>query len=312
MDCPRGIKPSRLLRPPSRRVLDPAHAYEMTNVLSDNNARCTFAVCEFGLNSPLLLDRVAAAKTGTTNAFTDNWTVGYTPQIVTGVWAGNADRSPMVNVIGVTGAAPIWHDFMEGAFHILRLPIKTFHTPPNVIESTQCTVPNTTSWQSTAPDLYVPGSGAPRPLCSIPERGFTPALCASTSPQYASGQTYAYATPQPCIYGGYPGNAASPYPGTTAYAPPGYANPVVPQQSTVQSAPTPYVPPTPLLPTPVLVPVPLPTPAPPPPTVTVVHPPTVPPPTAIATVNVPTAPPPVVTIPIVTLAPAVPIVTSTP
>ncbi|MCB0189702.1 MAG: hypothetical protein KDE31_35770, partial [Caldilineaceae bacterium] len=50
---------------------------------------------------------------GTTTDFRDNWTIGYTRYLVTGVWAGNSDGHPMRNTSGVTGAAPIWHDFME-------------------------------------------------------------------------------------------------------------------------------------------------------------------------------------------------------
>ena len=57
----------------------------------------------------------AAVKTGTTRNFRDNWTIGFTPQILTAVWVGNADASPMQNISGVDGAGPIWHDFMEQA-----------------------------------------------------------------------------------------------------------------------------------------------------------------------------------------------------
>jgi membrane peptidoglycan carboxypeptidase len=57
-----------------------------------------------------------AAKTGTTDNFVDNWTMGYTPNIVVGVWSGNADNSPLSNnSVGVTGAAPIWHSIIERA-----------------------------------------------------------------------------------------------------------------------------------------------------------------------------------------------------
>jgi membrane peptidoglycan carboxypeptidase len=197
-DCPRGVKPAPWIARWRHQVLDPAHAFEMTDVLADNNARCTPQVCEFGPDSPLLLSRPAAAKTGTTNAFTDNWTVGYTPQIVTGVWVGNADRTPMVNVIGITGAAPIWHDFMEKAFHILRLPVETFHPPPTITTTTQCTVENATpSVTSGIVPLPTPTSTIPTtsaytsngfsdiyvqtdklPLCRIPEKGFMPVSCA--------------------------------------------------------------------------------------------------------------------------------------
>ena len=81
----------------------------MTDMLSDNAARTP----AFGENSPLELSIPAAVKTGTTTDYRDNWTVGYTRYLVAGVWAGNSDGHPMKNASGVTGAAPIWHNFME-------------------------------------------------------------------------------------------------------------------------------------------------------------------------------------------------------
>ncbi|GHO52722.1 transglycosylase domain-containing protein [Ktedonobacter robiniae] len=54
------------------------------------------------------------AKTGTTDSFQDNWTIGYTPRATVGVWAGNANGEVMKpGVVGITGAAPIWHAVME-------------------------------------------------------------------------------------------------------------------------------------------------------------------------------------------------------
>ncbi|GAC1396650.1 MAG: hypothetical protein NVSMB52_10210 [Chloroflexota bacterium] len=120
-------------------VIKPEAAYVMNNVLSDNASRCTPQVCEFGLDSPLNLGRVAAAKTGTTTGYTDNWTVGYTPDLVTGVWVGNTDNSSMTNSTGIIGAAPIWHDFMINAFRILNLPPKDWGpAPPNVYYGSIC------------------------------------------------------------------------------------------------------------------------------------------------------------------------------
>ncbi len=120
----------------ANQVVPAADAYVMTNVLSDNDSRCTPIVCEFGTNSPLYLGRPAAAKTGTTNAYTDNWTVGYTPDLVTGVWVGNANNTPMaVGVTGVTGAAPIWHDYMLAALQTLNLPPKDFPEPSGGVYS---------------------------------------------------------------------------------------------------------------------------------------------------------------------------------
>ena len=90
------------------QIISPEHSYLITSILSDNQARSWM----FGSNSVLNLPFPVAAKTGTTNDFRDNWTLGYTPDLVTGVWVGNADYTPMVNTTGVSGAAPIWSQFM--------------------------------------------------------------------------------------------------------------------------------------------------------------------------------------------------------
>ena len=65
-------------------------------------------------------DREVAGKTGTAENYQDAWFVGYTPDLVVGVWVGNADNTPMRGTTGLTGAAPIWHDFMEYALAPLR------------------------------------------------------------------------------------------------------------------------------------------------------------------------------------------------
>jgi len=88
----------------------PEHAWLIADMLSDNTAR-TLA---FGANSPLRFDFPVACKTGTSSDFRDNWAIGYTPEFTVGVWTGNFDGSPMHQVSGVTGAAPILHDvFVE-------------------------------------------------------------------------------------------------------------------------------------------------------------------------------------------------------
>ncbi len=109
------------ITPQGKQVISKQTAFMMTDVLSDNNSR----IFEFGKCSALLLYtntmnqcyggnpgqvRPSAAKTGTSNDYRDNWTMGYTSDYVVGVWAGNNDNSPMVNITGVDGAAPIWHD----------------------------------------------------------------------------------------------------------------------------------------------------------------------------------------------------------
>ncbi len=93
----------------SAQVISPASAFLVTDILSDNVARSP----AFGTNSRLNLSRPAAVKTGTSSDWRDNWTVGYTRYLLTGVWAGNSNGQPMRNTSGVTGAAPMWHDFME-------------------------------------------------------------------------------------------------------------------------------------------------------------------------------------------------------
>jgi 1A family penicillin-binding protein len=113
--------------------LDPRIAYMITNILADDSSRQP----EFPANGPLTLaGRPVAAKTGTTNDFRDNWTVGYTPQLVTAVWVGNNDHTPMQNVDGITGAAPIWHDYMMAA--LSGEPQTAFAVPGGVIVAQVC------------------------------------------------------------------------------------------------------------------------------------------------------------------------------
>ena len=123
---------------PGKQVISPQLAYMMTSVLSDNGSRlpefydCNVLqlyansqnACWYGNRGAV---RPAAAKTGTTNDFRDNWTVGYTTDYVMGVWAGNDDNTPMIDVTGVQGAAPIWHDSMLLAEQ--GKPIRNFVNP---------------------------------------------------------------------------------------------------------------------------------------------------------------------------------------
>lgn len=95
----------------TRQAIPAQVAYLITNVLSDNSARAYI----FGENSALQLgSRPVAAKTGTTNDSRDAWTIGYTPSLVVGVWAGNNDNAPMTGG-GSMAAAPIWNAFMRRA-----------------------------------------------------------------------------------------------------------------------------------------------------------------------------------------------------
>lgn len=123
--------------PEGEQVIRPEHAFLISSILSDSKAREPM----FGANSVLNLSFQAAAKTGTTNDYRDNWTMGYTPDLVTGVWVGNADYTPMQNTTGVTGAAPIWAQFMEGAIQSLTggNP-RPFNRPAGITETVICSI----------------------------------------------------------------------------------------------------------------------------------------------------------------------------
>ncbi|HEU5229638.1 MAG TPA: transglycosylase domain-containing protein [Ktedonobacteraceae bacterium] len=111
--------------PQGIRVLSPQVSFMMTSILADEPSRrpefLNDHVLSFADQDPTCaVERVCAhpvaAKTGTTDDFKDNLTIGYTPDVVVGVWAGNADDEPFKgNVVGITGAAPIWHSVMERA-----------------------------------------------------------------------------------------------------------------------------------------------------------------------------------------------------
>ena len=94
-----------------QKVLSPEISFLISHILLDNNSRSM----EFGPNSWLVIPgRTVSVKTGTTDDKRDNWTIGYTPSYVVGVWVGNNDNSPMNKAIssGVTGASPIWNRIM--------------------------------------------------------------------------------------------------------------------------------------------------------------------------------------------------------
>jgi membrane peptidoglycan carboxypeptidase len=119
-----------------KKVIPEDVSFIMSDILADNGAR----IMEFGENSQLRIPgKVVSAKTGTTNDFRDNWTFGYTPSFVVGVWVGNNDNSPMYSVAsGITGAAPIWHDIMA---HLLKeKAIETYKRPDDIIVKEVCEI----------------------------------------------------------------------------------------------------------------------------------------------------------------------------
>jgi membrane peptidoglycan carboxypeptidase len=99
-------------RIPPVNAIDPRIAFILTDILDDDAARRP----AMGHTNPLELPFAAAVKTGTTNDFRDNWTIGYTSGVVVGVWLGNADGRPMVNSSGLQGAAPVWNQIMQAIY----------------------------------------------------------------------------------------------------------------------------------------------------------------------------------------------------
>lgn len=115
----------------AKQIMKPEVAYLITDVLADNRARTP----AFGPNSLLYFkEHPMAVKTGTTDNKRDNWTFGYTPNYVVGVWVGNNDNSTMDPRLasGITGAAPIWNKIMTSLVDG-HLPV-AFTRPPGVVD----------------------------------------------------------------------------------------------------------------------------------------------------------------------------------
>lgn len=94
--------------PPGVQMVDPGVAYIIDSILTNNNNR----YLEFGVGPLVVPGHSVVAKTGTSENFKDNLTIGWTPHLLTATWVGNTNDSAMVGTTGVTGAAPIWHDVM--------------------------------------------------------------------------------------------------------------------------------------------------------------------------------------------------------
>jgi len=122
--------------PNSREVLTEATAYIMTDLLQTvikaGTGRSTGSLYHFY--------RPCAGKTGTTNDYRNAWFVGFTPQIVTGVWVGMDDQTVSLGEgrSGATTALPIWAPFMRMAHDTLKLPVARFTQPAGVIRMNVC------------------------------------------------------------------------------------------------------------------------------------------------------------------------------
>jgi penicillin-binding protein 1C len=128
--------------PAAERLVSERTAFWVTDVLADNDARAFV----FGRGGSLEFPFPVAAKTGTSQAYHDNWAIGYTRDVTVGVWVGNFDRTPLQGSSGVTGAGPIFHDVMLAVVERVRgslpvdEPIDVTLPTPDVRRATLCAV----------------------------------------------------------------------------------------------------------------------------------------------------------------------------
>jgi penicillin-binding protein 1C len=137
------IAPTMLLagseqRAAGRRLVSPRTAFYITDILTDPEARAY----AFGTGGSLDFPFPVAVKTGTSQSYRDNWTIGYTKDVTVGVWVGNFDRSELRGSSGMTGAAPIFNAVMLAAMKRARgsLPIGDWTpivAPPPGVESVE-------------------------------------------------------------------------------------------------------------------------------------------------------------------------------
>jgi 1A family penicillin-binding protein len=115
----------------SQKIIEPQIARLISDILSDDDARAPI----FGSKSNLYIEGIpTAAKTGTTQEYRDGWTIGYTPSLVVGVWAGNNDNTPMNKEPGLIVAAPIWNQFIKQAYEIKKIEqVEEFIEPEQII-----------------------------------------------------------------------------------------------------------------------------------------------------------------------------------
>ncbi|MGE3960177.1 MAG: penicillin-binding protein [Dehalococcoidia bacterium] len=128
--------------PQEQRVVAEPYPYLVTSILSDGKNQCvTYGVC-----GALALPNgyPSAAKTGTSEPFEDSrdigetWTVGYTPELVGGVWAGNADNSRIQGITSTSVSLRAWKDFMVQAIEHLELEPTSFTRPDGVVSVEVC------------------------------------------------------------------------------------------------------------------------------------------------------------------------------
>jgi len=146
-----------------RQLFAPVTAALIGDILSDASARAP----AFGLDNALRFPFPAAAKTGTSRAFTDNWTVGFTHERTVAVWVGNMSGATMQKVSGITGAGPLFHRILELSMAGIEKPAPLSAEP--LEEHEVCALSGERAGPhcpSTVHEKFAPGT-APRVQCSM-------------------------------------------------------------------------------------------------------------------------------------------------
>ena len=141
-------------KPHIKQVLPEEIAYEIWDMLTDQNAR---AMIFGGVSTMSLPDRKVGVKTGTTSDWRDAWTFGFMPNLVTGVWAGNADNRPMAGASAAIAATPIWYNFTMAVKD--KFPIEDVPRPKNIQTSSIAWISNkqpTDSSPRVITDIFAP------------------------------------------------------------------------------------------------------------------------------------------------------------
>lgn len=163
--------------PKPERVVSAEAAYVISSILGDQDARREV----FGRSLDLPDGRIAAVKTGTTQDYHDAWTLGYTPELAVGVWIGNNANTPMKEVAGALGPAPIWRALMAE----FSGSEKRWYDPPANLEQLRVCRTNglRTSSQggSTYEEYFLPGT-APSGQCRFTAPSPEPEVESETEP----------------------------------------------------------------------------------------------------------------------------------
>ncbi|MEO6508457.1 MAG: PBP1A family penicillin-binding protein [Patescibacteria group bacterium] len=214
------------------QVLHEGAAFIISSILSDNTAK------QETFGNALANRYNSAVKTGTTDNYRDALTIGYKPNIAVGVWVGNNDNTPMDQVAGALGPAPIWRTLID--HYLAELPTEEFVAPSSVVRFSVCSYKTTKEKDgdkekekvtvTTTQEYFIAGT-EPKNGCQV---SVTPSPSESITPSPASpSPNQPTATPSPA-----PTKGETPTP-TVTQAPQPTATPSPTISIPVSPSPTP-------------------------------------------------------------------------